>query len=43
MLGIEVELNKCYLEVVVREEEEEQKEKEKKERKLEMWLEWREL
>lgn len=39
MPGIEVELNKCYLEVVVKEE---QKEKEKRERKLEMWLEWRE-
>lgn len=35
--GIEVELNKCYLGVVVREEEEEHKEKEKKERKLERW------
>lgn len=35
--GIEGELNKCYLGVVVREEEEEHKEKEKKERKLERW------
>lgn len=34
MLGLEVVLNKLYLEVVVRDEEEEEQEKEEKEKKI---------